>query len=89
MDALLGICRRQVFGFVSQQDGLAAAEYAIVLAIFVVAALGAMWLLGGSLTSTFSAIADNVPDAVPGGSHGPLTSTFEPVYYSGTHRPQP
>jgi Flp pilus assembly pilin Flp len=93
MNALVSVCRRRACSFVSQQDGVAATKYAVVLALFVVASLGAVWLLGGSLTSTVSTISDNVPDASPGGSHGPSSGTFEPVYSGNTHlsppRPNP
>lgn len=88
MDALVSVCRRRAGSFVSEQVGVAATEYAVVLALFVVAALAAFWLLGGSLTSTFSTIADNVPGASDG-PHGPSSGTFEPVYSGGTHLPQP
>lgn len=88
MDALVSVCRRRACSFVGQQVGGAATEYAVVLALFVIAALAAVWLLGGNLTSIFSTIADNVPGA-SGGSHGPSSGTFDPAYSGGTHLPQP
>jgi Flp pilus assembly pilin Flp len=87
MNAVVNICQRRACSFVSQQVGVAATEYAVVLALLVVATLAAVWLLGGSLTSTFSTIADNVPGA-SGGSHGPSGGTFDPVYSGGTHLPR-
>ncbi len=88
MDALVSVCRRRAGSFVSQQVGVAATEYAVVLALIVVVSLAAVWLLGGSLTSAVSTIADNVP-GVSDGSHGPSSGTFEPVNSGGTHLPQP
>lgn len=88
MDALVSVYRRRAYKFVSQQGGVAATEYAVVLAIIVVGTLAALWLLGGGVTSTFSSIADNVPGA-SGGPHGPLSGAFEPAYSGGSGIPQP
>jgi len=66
MDTLVRVCGRRACCFVREQDGLAATEYAVMLALLVIAAFGAFWLLGGSLTSTFSTKFDNVPGASPG-----------------------
>lgn len=88
MDALVSVCRRRACGFVGQQVGGTATEYAVVLALFVVAVLSAVWLTGGSLTSIYSTITDNVPNA-SGGSHGPSSGTFTPAYSGGTHLPPP
>jgi len=65
MKTLVSVCGRQASCFVREQDGLAATEYAIMLALLVIAALGALQLLGVNLTTTFSSIADNVPGASP------------------------
>ncbi len=86
---LVSACRRRAWIFVSEQDGLAAVEYAVVLALFVLAALGAIAALGGSLANTFSTISDNVPDASQGGPRGPTGGTFDPVYITTTHPPPP
>jgi hypothetical protein len=64
-------------------------EYAVVLALFVLAAMGAIAVLGGALTSTFSTISDNVPDASQGGTRGTTSGTFDPVYVGTTHLPPP
>ena len=88
MDVVVAHCRRRARSFVGEQVGVAATEYAVVLALFVVAALATLWLLGGNLTSIFSTITDNVPDA-SGGPRGPSSGTFDPVYSGGTHLPQP
>jgi len=88
MDALVSVIRGRACNIVGQQAGGATAEYAVVLAIFVIAALASIRLLGGNLSSIFSTIADNVPDA-SGGTHGPSSGTFNPAYPGGTHLPQP
>jgi len=89
MNMLVSACRRRAWIFVSEQDGLAAVEYAVVLPLFVLAALGAMGFWGGTLTSTFSTISDNVPDASQGGPRSPTSGTFDPVYVTTTHLPPP
>ena len=86
---LVGVWRRRAWELASEQTGLASLEYAVVLALLVVAALGTIWVLGGNLASTFSLISDQVPDASGAGSHGPSCGTFDPVYRSGTHLPPP
>ncbi len=57
--------------FIREQDGLAASEYAIVLGLLIIAAIGALQLLDVNLTSTLSSIADNVPGTSSGGHGGP------------------
>ncbi len=89
MNMLVSAWRRRAWICVSEQDGLASVEYAVVLALFVVAALGAIRVLGGTLTTTFSTISDNVPDASQGGPRGPTSGTFDPVYVTTTHLPPP
>ena len=86
---LVSASRRRAWIFVSEQDGLASVEYAVVVALFVVAALATIWVLGGNLASTFSMISDQVPDGSGAGPHGPSSGTFDPVYRSGTHPPPP
>ena len=86
---LVSACRRRAWELASEQTGVASVEYAVVLALFVVAALATIWVLGGNLASTFSLISDQAPDASGAGSHGPSGGTLEPVYRGGTHLPPP
>lgn len=67
MGTLVSVCGRRTCCFVREQNGLAVTEYAVMLALLVIAALGALQLLGGSLTSTFSTKFDSVPGVSPGG----------------------
>ena len=89
MNMLVSACRRRAWIFVSEQDGAASVEYAVVLALLVLTALGAIGVLGGTLTSTFSTISDNVSDASQGGPRGLTSGTFDPVYMTTTHPPPP
>ena len=87
MNTLVSVGRRRAWIFVSEQDGLAAVEYAVVVALFVLAALGAIWMFGGTLANTFSTISDNVPDASHGGPRGPVSGTSDQVYVTTTYSP--
>lgn len=67
MDTLVSDCGRRVLSFVREQNGMAATEYAILLGLLVIAALGILQLLGGSISNTFSNQLNDVPGATPGG----------------------
>ena len=66
METLVSDCGRRACSFVHEQDGMASTEYAVVLGLLVVAALGALHLLGGGLKSAFSNKFNDVPGAAPG-----------------------
>lgn len=89
MDALFSQFGRRIGCFVREQDGVAASEYAVMLALLIVVALGAFWLMGGNFANTFSILSDYVPGASADGSRGPSGGIFNSVYSAETHLPQP
>jgi len=54
--------RRRIRALLVSDEGLAASEYAVVLALFVSAAMMAIWLFGDRLGSALSMVSELVPD---------------------------
>ena len=52
--------------FLRCEDGTAAVEYAVVLALVVAAAMGPIQMFGEKLSDTFADIADALPDDAAG-----------------------
>jgi len=51
--------------FLREEDGPTATEYAVMLALIIVVALGAIGALGGYIRDMFSGIEDKVEKAAP------------------------
>jgi pilus assembly protein Flp/PilA len=49
--------------FLKNESGATAIEYGLIAALVAVAIIGALKLLGGDLTNTFNAVADNLTNA--------------------------
>lgn len=57
---------KMVAGFLSQEDGLTAVEYAVVIALVCVVIIGSVWFLGLASSDTMTAVGTSVnPAAVP------------------------
>lgn len=54
--------------FLKSEDGPTATEYAVMLALIIIIALGAISALGTKVSSTFSNIETNIPTGSTGGS---------------------
>ena len=74
-----GRSHHRMFDLAVADDGVAVTEYAVVIGLFAVAAIAALWLFGGTLTETFSQIADQVPDASPEGFSGASATATDPT----------
>lgn len=49
--------------FLVSEDGPTATEYAVMLALIIVVALGAITLLGTKVSTVFSNVEGSIPDA--------------------------
>ena len=58
-------CGRDLRGLAARVAGQSTVEYALVGALVVIAAAGALTLLGGELTSVFSRISTTLSGAAP------------------------
>jgi pilus assembly protein Flp/PilA len=58
MNRMLMKCRE----LVCSEEGATATEYAVMLALIIIVAIGAITLLGKKVNNTFQNIADNLPD---------------------------
>ncbi len=54
--------------FLQSEDGPTATEYAVMLALIIVAAIGSIQLVGDKVSQTFTEISAGLPSGVPGGS---------------------
>ena len=53
--------------FLRSEDGPTATEYAVMLALIIVAAIGSIQLVGDKVSETFTNVEANLPDvAAPG-----------------------
>jgi len=52
--------------FLVNEDGPTATEYAVMLALIIVACIAAITALGGALSDTFNSLADQVAGVNPG-----------------------
>lgn len=52
---------RRVTTFLKSEDGPTASEYAIMLSLIVLAAMGSIHLLGSKMDSIFTYIGSNLP----------------------------
>lgn len=52
--------------FLVNEDGPTATEYAVMLALIIVACIAAITALGSALRTTFNNIADQMPAGTPG-----------------------
>ena len=53
--------------FVKSEDGPTATEYAVMLALIIVAAIGSIQLVGDRVSSTFTEIEGELANVAPGG----------------------
>ena len=56
---------QRVKNFIVSEDGPTATEYAVMLALIIVACIAAITALGGALKGTFENLAGNLPDGNP------------------------
>lgn len=56
--------------FLKSEDGPTATEYAVMLALIIVAAIGSIQLVGDKVSQTFTEISNGLPSGVPGGGGG-------------------
>ncbi len=54
--------------FLKSEDGPTATEYAVMLALIIVAAIGSIQLVGDKVSTTFTEISAGLPSGTPGGS---------------------
>lgn len=47
---------------ISSEEGATATEYAVMLALIIIVAIGAITLLGNKVNNTFNNIAENLPE---------------------------
>ena len=59
---------RFLLRLLSEDDGPAAVEYAVMLAMIVIACLGAITFLGEATSDSFANARDKISQAVNGGS---------------------
>ena len=52
--------------FLKSEDGPTATEYAVMLALIIVAAIGSIQLVGDKVSDTFTEISEGLPTGVPG-----------------------
>ncbi len=52
--------------FLVNEDGPTATEYAVMLALIIIACMAAITLLSDALQSTFTNLSTNLPDGNPG-----------------------
>jgi len=52
--------KRSLVKFLKSEDGPTAVEYAVMVALIIVVAIGAVTLLGSSTSATFKKAADSV-----------------------------
>ncbi len=52
--------------FIAEEDGATAVEYAVMVALIVVVALGAIQSLGNQVNSTFQNVSDEIQSAAGG-----------------------
>jgi Flp pilus assembly pilin Flp len=52
----------------NDEQGATMAEYALLLALIAVAAIGVLQVLGGSITNVFTFSGDAIGDAIPSSS---------------------
>ncbi len=53
--------------FVKSEDGPTATEYAVMLALIIVAAIGSIQLVGDKVSETFTNVEGNLPDVAAAG----------------------
>ena len=51
--------------FLKSEDGPTATEYAVMLALIIVAAIGSIQLVGTKVSSTFTAVEGKLPTIAP------------------------
>lgn len=51
--------------FLKSEDGPTATEYAVMLALIIIVALGAIGSLGGTVTDVFSDVDGSMPSGAP------------------------
>ena len=51
--------------FLQSEDGPTATEYAVMLALIIVAAIGSIQLVGTKVSSTFTAVEAKLPTVAP------------------------
>jgi pilus assembly protein Flp/PilA len=56
---------QRVKSFLVSEDGPTATEYAVMLALIIVACIAAITALGGALKGTFENLTGNLPDGNP------------------------
>lgn len=52
--------------FLQSEDGPTATEYAVMLALIIVAAIGSIQLVGDKVSTTFTEISQGLPSGTPG-----------------------
>ncbi|MGE4545494.1 MAG: Flp family type IVb pilin [Pedobacter sp.] len=58
MKRMLMKCRE----LICSEEGATATEYAVMLALIIIVAIGAITLLGNKVNNTFNNIAENLPE---------------------------
>ena len=56
----------RVQAFLVSEDGPTATEYAVMLALIIIVALGAITLLGNKVNAIFTNVKDGLPDGAGG-----------------------
>jgi len=56
-----GTAMKKLMELVKREDGVTAPEYALIAALIALAIIGAVELLGGAITRTFTTIAGEMP----------------------------
>ena len=59
--------KERVKSFLVSEDGPTATEYAVMLALIIVASIGAIQLIGNKVSTTFTEVSQGLPSGVPGG----------------------
>ncbi len=54
--------------FLRSEDGPTATEYAVMLALIIVAAIGSIQLVGEKVSTTFTEVVGTLPSGTPAGS---------------------
>jgi pilus assembly protein Flp/PilA len=54
--------------FINDEQGASMAEYALLLALIAVAAIGVLQVLGGQITGVFERAGDAIDEALPASS---------------------
>ena len=52
---------KKLMELIKREDGVTAPEYALIAALIAVVIIGAVGILGGKITSTFTAISNKMP----------------------------